>query len=456
MKLALLTSLTLTAVAAMVACSSEEKITPLPTTSTSSSSTGGGMGGASSSSSSSSSGTGGHGGHITHDFCKLPGSIKYENGTATKVPGGQGNDPDLSYLKLPDGMCAHFYANIGNARQMRFAPGGELFLASPTTGTTGGGQGGKSAILVVPDDNNDGYGDSALTFLDNLPSTQGLLFANDHFYYQDHTKILRIPYKAGDRKPQSGVEQVIDITSYQSSLHWPKALDIADDGTIFVANGGDEGEACDTTHPFHGGIWQVDGTVSGKPVVKGCRNPIAVRCSRGHNKCFALELAKDYTGNEGGREKMIPIRAGDDWGFPCCASKNLPYPNVMPVPDCSQVTQDTDGFTIGDTPFGVDIEPGLWPAPFTGNAFVANHGAFGSWVGARVVMIDVDPATGIPYPADNLNGQDSKHLHTFAAGWDDNSLSHGRPAAVTFAPDGRMFLTNDNNGDIIWIAPLSL
>jgi hypothetical protein len=27
---------------------------------------------------------------------------------------------------------------------------------------------------------------------------------------------------------------------------------------------------------------------------------------------------------------------------------------------------------------------------------------------------------------------------------------------VAFAPDGRLFLGNDVNGDIIWIAPMSL
>ena len=31
---------------------------------------------------------------------------------------------------------------------------------------------------------------------------------------------------------------------------------------------------------------------------------------------------------------------------------------------------------------------------------------------------------------------------------------HGRPAALTFAPDGRLFLANDNDGSIIWIAPV--
>ena len=47
-------------------------------------------------------------------------------------------------------------------------------------------------------------------------------------------------------------------------------------------------------------------------------------------------------------------------------------------------------------------------------------------------------------------------MATFATGWDDGTRSHGRPAVVAFAPDGRLFLGNDTNGDIVWIAPLTL
>jgi hypothetical protein len=34
-------------------------------------------------------------------------------------------------------------------------------------------------------------------------------------------------------------------------------------------------------------------------------------------------------------------------------------------------------------------------------------------------------------------------LSGFATGWDDGTLSHGRPAAVAFAADGRLFLGNE-------------
>lgn len=384
--------------------------------------------------------------------CSLPGSVHFTSSGVTTVPGAQ-SPVDLSFLHLPDGFCAHYYATVGNTRQIRMAPGGELFVASPTGLTTGGGPGGQNAIVVLPDDNQDGVADTPVVFMANLPKTQGLMFTPGWFYYQNDTKIFRVPYAPFDRQPSGGSELLADITFYYSPLHWPKPIDIADDGTIYVGNGGDQGEPCVNPHPFHGGILKLDGSPMGAQVAKGFRNPIGLRCSRGHNRCFALELAKDYTAATGGREKMVPIRQGDDWGFPCCATKDLPY-TEWPAEDCSNIVPEDVSFLIGDTPMDLDFAPASWPGIWSGRAMIATHGAAGSWVGARVVGVAMDPNTGMPMPATNINGMNMGGMSDFATGWDDGTLSHGRPMTVAFAPDGRMFLGNDTLGIIIWIAPI--
>jgi glucose/arabinose dehydrogenase len=399
------------------------------------------------------------------DPCSLPGTVQFTKNGVITVPGGAPTAPSLAFLHLPEGFCAHYYGTVGNARQLRFAPGGELFVASPTQLTTGGGAGGQNAIVILPDDNLDGLADAPITFLSGMTATQGIAFAPGYFYYQDGTivqgqpagtKIKRMPYKPGDRAPSTS-ELVADITYYVSGLHWPKPIDIADDGTIYVGNGGDQGEACDTSHPFHGGILKIGGNnpMGGTQVAKGFRNPIALRCAKGHNQCFALELAKDYTATANGREKMVPIRQGDDWGFPCCATKNLPYADIAAT-DCSKVTSEDVGFLIGDTPFGLAFAPSNWPGSWANRAIVANHGAAGSWSGARIVGIAMDPNTGLPLPGNNNNGQNMGSMVDFATGWDDGTLQHGRPAALDVSPDGRLFVANDTNGVIFWIAPMDM
>ena len=68
-------------------------------------------------------------------------------------------------------------------------------------------------------------------------------------------------------------EVVIDIQVYVSQLHWPKTLDVADDGTIYVTNGGDQTEPCVPEHPFHGGVLEIDGTLAASPGLQGLSKP---------------------------------------------------------------------------------------------------------------------------------------------------------------------------------------
>jgi len=399
------------------------------------------------------------------DFCKLAGSVVWSGGLPSVVPGGA-TAPDLTWMKIPDGFCSHFYANITEARQLRFSPSGDLFVASPSQTTAGGATGGLAAVVVLPDDNHDGVADEVDTYLGGLPMTQGMLFYNGYFYYQDGTLIRRLAYSNGDRVGSGPGEQVIDVDVYSSSLHWPKVIDVDDNGNIYVGNGGDADEACEgegapdaevtTSRPFHGGILQIDGTANGKLVARGLRNPIAIRCAKGTGTCFGIELARDFAADLGSREKLFPIRQGDDWGYPCCATANLPYGDyTAPVPDCTGVAAEDTSFIIDHTPFGLDFEEGSWTGTWKYRAFVPLHGLVSSWKGARVVGITTDSRTGWPTQTSEPDSGTSPAMTDFATGWDDGARDHGRPAAITFAPDGRMFLANDVTGAIVWIAPVT-
>ncbi len=410
-------------------------------------------------------------------WCSLPNTVMHLGPELHLEPKGASG---LRWLSLPDGFCAHHFAEVPNLRAMRFAPTGELFASSPVTGTTGGGPNGLSALVLIADDDGDGVGDQLVTWRSGLPSTQGLLFTDGFLWFQDHTKVMREPYQPGQRQPSGDPDVRADVQVYVDGLHWPKTLDQADDGTVFVSNGGSQSELCLWPMPFHGGVLALDpGSPGGlKEVAKGLRNPMYLRCHHdGHDLCFAAELAKDYSAAMGGREKLLPVHEGDDWGYPCCASQNLPYSDVcltcsgdtaLPAdstltcqaasncsPNCSQVMAENNGFVIGNTPFGFDFVDTQWPAPWRNQAIVALHGAFASWVGAKVVAIGMDPATGLTLPSSDVNGAPTGAMQDFLTGWDDGQLDHGRPADVVTSKDGRVFVANDVSGEIFWVAPLT-
>jgi glucose/arabinose dehydrogenase len=395
------------------------------------------------------------------DFCSLPGSWVETPQGLEVIPDPANPWNDLSWLTIPVGFCAHYFGTVATTRQLRFAPGGDLFVASPYTFTTGGANNGISGIAILPDDNHDGYADKTITYLSHLPSTQGLMFTGGFLYYQDHADILRVPFQPHDRAP-SGVSQLVTtIPLYQDGLHWPKVMDIAQDGTIYVTNGSTDGQKCIPGSPPAGAILQLEADGGTTVVARGFRNPIALRCETNHDVCLAAELARDYSGPNGGREKLLPVRQDDDWGFPCCATQNTRYSDTTypdgAVPDCSGVVSESAAFIIGETPFGIDFEPGLWPAPWGGRVFVTLHGEVELWEGARLVAIALDPSSGLPITSSDLDGGfDMQNALDFAAGWADGHRDHGRPAPIAFAPDGRLFLGDDQRGAILWIAPIGL
>jgi glucose/arabinose dehydrogenase len=383
------------------------------------------------------------------------------------MPGADAGSHDMSWLKVPVGFCAHYFANVPHTRQLRVASNGDVYAASPSTPTAGGSGGtGLGSVVVLPDDDHDGVSDKTLTYL-SVVAVQGMTLHDDHLYYQDGMTLRRVPFSASMRAPAGAPETVatLDATvAQQATEHWPKNVDFAMDGTMYVTNGSSQGETCiSTARPF-GAVFSVPpGATPITPVAWGFRNPIALRCEPDHDVCLAAELALDGSGDVG-REKIVPVRNGDNWGFPCCATQGVPYTGAKysdtgKVPDCSGVTPEVDSFVVGHTPFGIDFETGTWPAPWTKRAFVTLHGYVGSWIGARVVGISLDPASGLPLPATDRGGDSGTGTDTMldlATGWDTGKQEHGRPAAIAFAPDGRMFIGNDWNGDIVWIAPISL
>jgi glucose/arabinose dehydrogenase len=222
-----------------------------------------------------------------------------------------------------------------------------------------------------------------------------------------------------------------------------------------VTNGGDNGTACTQAQPFQGGILKIDGSPGGHQVASGFRNPIRVRCQHGHDNCFALELARDGSASFGGREKLVLVKEGDDWGHPCCATKDLPFADMSPQADCSKVASEDNAFVIGSTPFGFDFIPASWPAPYANGVMIALHGVFAEWQGARVVAIATDPATGMPQKTSTTGTTPSGPITDFATGWDDGTRAHGRPTVATFGPDARLYIGDDTANEIFWVAPVA-
>lgn len=385
-------------------------------------------------------------------FCELPGA-------------------DATDLKVPPEFCIREFTTtpVGEARVLRFAPNGDLFVAAPSMQTPGGAADGPGAIVVLPDDDHDGRADAVLTFAGpsprngstcatleadpaNLACVHGLLFADGYLYFTRSDEVRRLPYAAGARKAPAAPSELVATLGGTtiSDVRWTHTLEQPKDGSIYVSRGRMDSTDCNAEEMKRGAVFALH--VEGKAalplqpevVADGFRNPMYLRCAPNScGECYAAELSGDSWDGVGGREKLALLEnKKESWGFPCCVGRDRPAPG-WGSQDCSGVGRELVAVPLHDTPFGLDFDRGGFPEPYRHGLFVALHGVVTSFGGSGIVWMKSDPLTLRP------TGEPKMFVNGFGR-------PTGRATDVVFAPDGRMFIADDTSGKIYWVAPRTL
>jgi glucose/arabinose dehydrogenase len=348
---------------------------------------------------------------------------------------------------VPAGFCIRQFATVRSPRTLAFAPNGDLFVGAPSTFAPGGANGGPGAVLVYSDDDHDGVGEQH-TFAGSLADVHGIALGGGYLYYTTQNSVFRTPYTTGQRAETPGSREDLRMpTRYGTAGRWTHGLARSVGGTLLTSTGQygtcggmpvGEISRVGTTPPMPGAMGTLD------PVAVGFRNPMYLRCHFRDEVCVASELGEDQT--PGAREKILVVRMGTNYGYPCCFTTNLGPGGGM---NCGSVTREDMEFPIGDTPFGLDWERGVWPEPYRHALFVALHGSFyttPAWQGARIVFASADPTTHVPSGA----------WRDLVTGFGPGGSPLDRPSDIAFAPDGRLFFSDDLGNAIYWVAPTSL
>lgn len=383
-------------------------------------------------------------------FCDLPGA---------DVPG----------FEVPPEFCVREFTTtpLLEARVLRFAPNGDLFVAAPSTPTIGGATGGPGAIVVLPDDDHDGRADAVVTYAGPSPAdgrtcadletdpaslacVHGFLFSDGYLYFTRSDEVRRFPYAAGARAaPMAAGELVAKLGGTGiPDVRWTHTLERTKDGSIYVSRGRIDSSACSEEEMTRGAVFalHVEANLA-LPLVPdlvadGFRNPMYLRCSPSScGDCYASELSGDNWDGVGGREKLALLGAkGESWGYPCCVGVDQPAPDAKR--GCGNVSRELVSIPLHDTNFGLDFDRGGFPPPYRHGVFVALHGVFTSFGGTGVIWLETDARTLRP------KGPGKMFLKGF--------LPDGRATDVAFAPDGRLFVADDTAGKIYWVAPRTL
>jgi glucose/arabinose dehydrogenase len=384
-------------------------------------------------------------------FCELPGA----------------DAPDLT---VPPEFCAREFTTtpIREARVLRFAPNGDLFVSSPSQFTVGGATDGMGAIVVLPDDDGDGRADAVVTFAGpfphdgspcaavetdpaNLACVHGLLFTGGYLYFTRSDELRRFPHAPGSRAAPGPSELVATLGGAGiSDVRWTHTIEQPKDGSLYVSRGRIDSSQCSEEQMTRGAVFAVH--VEGKAalplvpevVADGFRNPMYLRCAPNSCvDCYASELNGDGWDSVGGREKIVLLgqRPKESWGYPCCVERGVAAPGFE-TQNCGSVGRESIAIPLHDTPFGMDFDRGGFPAPYKHGLFIAMHGVVTSFGGTGVAFLKTDPTSLRPTGDPTL----------FVKGFRPS----GRATDVAFAPDGRLFIADDTSGKIFWVAPRTL
>lgn len=385
-------------------------------------------------------------------FCDLPGT-------------------DATELQVPPEFCVREFTTVpvAEARVLRFAPNGDLFVAAPSMLTAGGAVDGPGSIIVLPDDDKDGRADAVLTFAGpsprggstcamleadpaNMACVHGLLFSGGYLYFTRSDEVRRVPYAAGQRAALPGASELVATLGGKGipDVRWTHTLEQPKSGSLYVSRGRMDTFSCSPEEMKRGAVFElhIEGSaplpLTPELVADGFRNPMFLRCSPSScGDCYASELTGDDWDGIGGREKIALLGTkGESWGFPCCVGRDLPTPGQDPKA-CANVGRELVAIPLHDTNFGLDFDRGGFPEPYKHGLFVALHGVITSFGGTGIVWLKTNPTSLRP------TGQPSMFVKGFGK-------PNGRATDVVFAPDGRMFVADDTLGKIYWIAPRTL
>ena len=378
-------------------------------------------------------------------------------------------------ITLPAGFSATVFADdLGPARHIAVNSNGDVYTKVAKLNEGRG-------ILRLRDVNNDGIADSISGF-GNYPGT-GIAIKNDYLYASSDEKVYR--YKLSNNEPDPSSEELIVTGLVNERQHEAKPITLDNAGNIYVNIGApsnacqekdrEEGSKGQDPCPIlqkAGGIWQFKADTKnqsyaqGTRYITGIRNVMALSWNDGVNELFGVQHGRDdfhrlypdlFNEEEGVElpaEEMFAMKKGSDFGWPYCyydqrQKKKLLNPEYggdkIKTERCEGKGKPIYAFPGHWAPNGLLFYSGTqFPGKYRNGAFIAFHGSWNraprEQQGYFVVFL--------PFK----NGEPSGDYEIFADGFaGENKTPQGaafRPCGLAQAPDGSMYICDDQKGRI--------
>ncbi|MCX4247055.1 PQQ-dependent sugar dehydrogenase [Paraliomyxa miuraensis] len=383
-------------------------------------------------------------------------------------------------ITLPEGFCATVFADgIGRARHLAVTLSGDVFVA-----VLEAPDGGPGHVMALRDGDGDGVAEIEEKLGDR--GVNGIAWRNNVLYVAADDRIVRYTLPDGELRPADGPLTVVSGLPIGGD-HERKSLTFDAYGHLLV-NFGSATDVCQVSNreplspgidpcpelDYRAGIWSFDGRAIGQTpadgyrYATGIRNANAIAMDPRTRDIWVAQQGRDslatywpllYPPEANARlpaEELFRVIEGTDHGWPYCYydaehERKVLGPeyggNGHVVGRCYAAAEPELVLPAHWAPLSMRFYQGdQFPEHYRGGLFVANHG---SWHQPSATKPPGYNVTFFPRDDDDLD----RRYETFADGFagDDRPLPEAarhRPVGLAEAPDGSLYISDDQGGRI--------
>jgi len=348
-------------------------------------------------------------------------------------------------------------ATVEGARELAFAPNGDLFV-----GTSG------SDVYIVPNADASAPGRPRVFAHFNDSPAAGVALNDGFLYVGTQFAVWRIPYRTADRSARAAPEKLAPVrTSGISSDHVTTSVAVAK-GLLYAS----VGASCDACVPEVDDSRATIGRVANgkyEIVARNIRNAIALATNENTGSLWAgvageddLPLGHPYEFLDDVIAHPLPA----NYGWPYCYEDRKSNPvSRWSGHDCRGSVVPRIVMPAYETPIGAVFYPQhpqgryAFPAKYAGGVFVTLHGSwhgpaqgFSGFSPPRVLFVAMHgDSPAHPVDWSNAATQWSEFLGGFQSGGLEARI--GRPTGIAVGPQGDLFVADDDQGAVYRIRP---
>jgi len=312
---------------------------------------------------------------------------------------------------------------------------------------TGGAVPSANRITLLRDADGDGVAETRSVFLHGLTSPFGMALVGNDFYVADTDALLRYSYAEGETAIGAAAVKVADLPAGTINHHWTKNVIASRDGATLYVSIGSNSNAAETgldKEVNRAAIMEIDrATGHSRIFASGLRNPVGMSWQPQSGVLWTSVNERDEIGSDLVPDYMTSVKDGAFYGWPFSYYGQHVDERVKPQRPDLVASATVPDYALGahTASLGLTFYDGkLFPARYSGGAFVGQHGSWNRKPLSGYKVIFVPFANGHP------NGTPEDVLTGFV---DEKGDAHGRPVGVAIDKSGAL-LVADDVGNTIW------